>query len=89
MLSDTRGCLSQPVFSPFQEVAEEFLLQGLAVAAVEMREVRVAVHFKPFLLGAGAQPAFEIAARVQAHAAPVAGGEQRRLDVLELRDALS
>ena len=43
------------------------------------------MHLEPFLLGAGAQIALEIAARMQAHAAPVGGGEQRRLDVLELR----
>src|SRR6186997_2373395 len=73
----------------FQEVAKEFFLQSLAVAAVEVREVRVAMHFEPFLLRAGTQPALEIAARVQAHAAPVAGGQQRRLDILEFRDALA
>ncbi len=43
------------------------------------------MHLQPLLLGAGAQKAFEIAARMQPHAAPVGGGEDRRLDVLELR----
>ena len=68
-----------------EEVSEEAPLQRLAVAAVEMREVGVAVHLQPFLPRAGAQPAFEIAARVQAHAAPVGGRQQRRLDLLERR----
>src|SRR6186713_876773 len=70
-----------------EEVPEELFLQRLAIVAVEMREVRVAVHFEPFLFRAGAQPTFEIAARVQAHAAPVPGGEQGGLDILEFRDA--
>src|SRR6185295_17025715 len=70
-----------------EEVSEKPFLQRLAIGAVEMREVRVAVHFEPFLFRAGAQPTFEIAARVQAHAAPVPGGEQGGLDILEFRDA--
>src|SRR5262245_41405500 len=71
-----------------QEVAKKFLLQRLAVAAVEMREVSIAMHLEPFLFRAGTEPAFEIAAGVQAHAAPVPGGEQGCLDILEFRDAL-
>src|SRR5262245_25886172 len=71
-----------------QKVPEEFLLQRLAVTAVEMGEVRVAVHLEPFLLRTGPQPAFEIAARVQAHAAPVAGGQQGGFDILEFSNAL-
>src|SRR5450756_3036828 len=35
-----------------EEMAEETLLQGLAVITVEMREVGIAVHLQPFLLGA-------------------------------------
>src|SRR5262249_20109400 len=58
-----RPLLPAGVFA-LEEMAEEALLQLLAVAAVEMREVGVAVHLQPFLLGAGAQPAFKIAARV-------------------------
>ncbi len=64
---------------------EELLLQLLAVLGVEQREVGVAVHLQPFLLGAGAQVALEVAARMQAHAAPIGRGEQRRLDILERR----
>src|SRR5262245_15453606 len=51
-----------------EEMAEESLLQRLAVAAVEVREMCVAVDLQPFLLGARAQEAFEIATRVQTHA---------------------
>ena len=71
----------------FEEMAEEALLQRVAVIAVEMREVGVAMHFQPFLLGAGAQIAFEIAARMQSHAAPIAGREQRRLDLRKIGGA--
>ena len=45
----------------FKEMAEEPLLQPFAVAAVEMGEVRVAMHLEPFLFGAGGEPALEIA----------------------------
>src|SRR6185437_15436599 len=70
-----------------EEMAEEALLQRLAIRAVEMREVRVAVHLQPFLLRAGREIALEIAARVQAHAAPVAGRQKRRLDLREIGNA--
>ena len=83
--SSTFGRFSQPLSMPFQETVEELPLQVLAVLRIEQREVRVAVHLQPFLLRARAQEALEIAARMQAHAAPVGGREQRRLDVLELR----
>ena len=79
------GLLVPAVVDAFQEMVEELALQVLAVLGVEQREVGVAVHLQPFLLGAGAQVAFEIAAWMQSHAAPVGGGEDRRLDVLELR----
>src|ERR1035437_7273712 len=65
-------------------MAEETLLQGLTVIAVEMREVGIAVHLQPFLLGAGGEPAFEISARVQAHAAPIGGRQQGCLDLGEI-----
>src|SRR5262249_2364162 len=55
----------------FEKMADESLLQRLPVAAVEMSEVSVAVHLEPFLLRVGAQPAFEIAAWMQTHAAPI------------------
>src|SRR5262245_24807107 len=70
-----------------EEMTEEALLQLLAVVTVEMREVGVAVHLQPFLFGAGAEPAFKIAARVQTHAAPIRRRQQRRLDRLEPRRA--
>src|SRR6266849_55299 len=79
--------LLPPVIESLQETVVEFLLQLLSVLGVEQGEVRIAVHLEPFLLRAGAQEAFEIAARMQPHAAPVGGGEQRRLDVLERRQA--
>src|SRR6185369_12183336 len=68
-----------------EKVAEEPLLQRLAIVAVEMREVGIAVHLQPFLPGAGASPAFEIAAGMQTHAAPVPCRQQRRRNVGELR----
>ncbi len=46
---DARLPVPPGVFA-LEKVTEEFLLQRLAVAAVEMREVRVAVNFQPFLL---------------------------------------
>ena len=58
----------------FEEVTEKALLQGFAVFAVEMGEVGVAMHFEPFLQRARSEVAFEIAARVQSHAAPIGGG---------------
>src|SRR4029078_12024208 len=64
-----------------EEVAEEPHLQRLAVAAVALREVRIAVPLQPFLPGAGAPPAFEIAAGMQTHAAPVPCRQQRRRDL--------
>ena len=73
------------VVDAFEETVEELALQILTILRIEQREVRVAVHLQPFLLGAGAQEALEVAARMQAHAAPIGSGEQRRLDVLEFR----
>src|SRR5262245_25037196 len=54
-----------------EKVPEEAALQVRAVARIEMREMRVAVHLEPFLLGACCQITFEIAARMQPLAAPV------------------
>src|SRR5262249_21984382 len=70
-----------------EEMAEEALLQLFAIAAVEVGEVGVAMHFQPFLRGAGAQVAFEIPAGVQALAAPIGGGQQRNLDIFPARNA--
>src|SRR5262249_58147706 len=64
----------------FEKVVKKSLLQCLAVVAVEMGEVSVAVHLKPFLSRARTQPALEIAARVEPHAAPITGRQQRRFE---------
>ncbi len=56
-----------------EEMTEEPLLQVDPVVRVEMRPVLDAVHFEPFLLGGGAHEALEIAARMQALAAPIGG----------------
>ena len=47
----------------------------------------VAVHLEPFLFGASRQIAFEIAAGVQPHAAPIGGREQRCLDLRKIGGA--
>src|SRR5437867_10389080 len=73
----------------FEKMAKKPFLQPDAVVAVEMGEVRIAVHLEPLLLRAGAQEAFEVAARVQALATPVRRREQRRLDLLELDHAFA
>ena len=49
--------------------------------------MRVAVDFEPFLLAARAQEAFEIAARVQTHAAPVCRRQQRCFDLFKFGGA--
>src|SRR5262249_41872451 len=72
-----------------QKMAEEALLQSHAVVAIEMREVRVAVHFQPLLLRAGGEEAFVVAARMEALPAPVRGTEQRRLDAREVDHPLA
>src|SRR5262249_55547998 len=41
----------------------------------------------PFLLGAGTQEALEVAAWMQSLAAPIGGGEERHLDILERHQA--
>jgi hypothetical protein len=71
----------------FEEMPEEAFLQCLAVAAVEVREMRVAVDLEPFLLGARAQEAFEIAARVQSHAAPVCRRQKRGFNLFKCGSA--
>src|SRR5262249_7816722 len=67
-----------------EEMAEETPLQGRAVARIEMREVGVAVHFEPFLPGAGGEIALEIAPAVQPLAAPVRRGQHRYVDLGEV-----
>src|SRR5262249_25337440 len=67
---DARLALPAGIFT-FEEVAKKTFLQGFAIFAVEMSKMGVAMHFEPFLFGACSPVAFEIAARVQSHAAPI------------------
>src|SRR5215471_2044986 len=62
-------------------MSEELLLQADAIIGIEVRPVLDAVHLEPLLLRGGAHETLEIAARMQALAAPVGGGEERRLDL--------
>ena len=64
-----------------QEVVEEPQLQLAAVVGVEVRPVLDPVRLQPLLLGGGAHEALEVAARMQALAAPVGGREQGHLDL--------
>ena len=73
--------LAPAVFLAVQEIVEEAQLLLAAVVGVEMRPVLDAVRLQPFLLGGRAHEAFEIAARVQALAAPV-GGENSGVTTL-------
>ena len=77
------------VVDAFEEMVEEALLQADTVVGVERRPVRVAVHFEPFLLRGRAQPAFEVAARMQALPAPVGCREQRDADLGQIGRALA
>jgi hypothetical protein len=67
------GLLAPAGVLTLEEMAEELLLQLQAVVRVEMRPVLDAVALEPFLLRRGAHEAFEVAARMQALAAPVGG----------------
>src|SRR5262245_46358110 len=62
-------------------MVEERELLLASIVRVEMRPVLDAVHLEPFLLRRRAHEALEIAARMQRLAAPIGGGEQRRLDL--------
>src|SRR5262245_16727218 len=70
-----------------EEMAEEFLLQLHAVIRVKVRPVLDAMTFEPLLGGGGANETFEIAARMQALAAPVGGRKERRLDLAPIGHA--
>ena len=61
-------------------MAEELLLHRHAVGRIEVRPVRIAVHLEPLLLARGVEVALDVAARMQALAAPVAIREERHLD---------
>ena len=64
-----------------QEVVEKPLLQFAAVVGVKMRPVLDAVRLQPFLLRRCAHEALEIAARMQALAAPIGRGQKRHRDL--------
>ncbi len=81
--------LRPAVLLAVQEIVEEAQLLLAAVVGVEMRPVLDAVRLQPFLLGRGAHEAFEIAARMQALAAPIGGGEQRRRHLVPDRRAVA
>src|SRR6185437_10998950 len=65
-----------------QKIVKEATLLLASVIGVEMRPMLDAVRLQPLLLGGCAREAFEIAARMQALAAPIGGREQRGLDFL-------
>src|SRR5256885_2555060 len=54
-----------------QKPAEEPLLQSHPVVAIEVREMRFAVHFEPFLFRPCREEALIVAARMQPLSAPV------------------
>src|SRR5208282_709522 len=62
-------------------MVEELELLLTAVVGVEMRPVLDPVRLKPFLPRRRAHEALEIAARMQALAAPIGGGEKRHFDL--------
>src|SRR5215472_3929654 len=76
-----RRLLAPTVLLAVQEVIEEPQLQITAVIRVKMRPMLDAVRFQPFLLGGSTHEAFEIAARVQALAAPIGCRQERRLNL--------
>src|SRR5438105_6504954 len=86
-LEEDPGLVAPAAVLALEEVREEPLLQADAVVGVEMGPVLEAVHLEPLLARAGAQEALEVAARMQPLAAPVGGGEERRLDLREVGQA--
>src|SRR5690349_10538383 len=64
-----------------QEVIEERELLLAAVVGIEMGPMLDAVRLEPLLPRRGARKTFEIAAWMQALAAPVGGREQRHRDL--------
>src|SRR5436190_6512131 len=81
------GLLAPAGVFPFEEMAEELLLQAEPVVRIEMRPVLDAMHLEPFLFGGCAHKALKISARMQPLSAPVGGGEQRRLHLCPVRHA--
>src|SRR6185312_16696720 len=71
----------------FEEMAEEALLQAHAVIGIELGPMLDAMRLEPFLRRCGAHEALEIAARMEALAAPIGGGEKRRGDLRPHRRA--
>ncbi len=85
MLSCTRGCSLLPaVVDALQEVVEEALLQSQPIAAGEKRPVGIAVRLQPLLLRGRLDEAVEVAARMNALAAPVGAGQQRDRNLREI-----
>src|ERR1700732_1617230 len=70
-----------------EEMAEEALLQLHAVIGIELGPVLDAVRLEPFLRRRRPHEALEIAARVQALAAPIGGGQQGSGDLAPYRGA--
>src|SRR5262249_38141083 len=86
-LQQDLGLLAPARILALEKMGEEFLLQPDAIVGVEVGPVLDAVHLEPLLLGGGAHETLEIAARVQALAAPVGGGKERGLDLAPVRHA--
>ena len=70
-LQQDTGLAVPAVLFPMEEIVEEAQLQFTAVIGVKMRPVLDAVGLQSFLFGLGAHKPLEIAARVQALAAPI------------------
>ena len=81
--------MSQPFVFALEEVVEEAQLELAAVVGVEVRPVLDSVRLEPLLLRRGAGEALEVAARMQALAAPVGGGEERDDDLVPVRRAVA
>ena len=78
-----------PVVDALQEVVEEALLEREAVGAGEERPVRVSVDLEPLLRGRGLREAVEVAARMDALAAPVGARQQGRRHQRQIGRALA
>ena len=69
-------------------MAEELLLERDAVIGVKLREMLEPVHLEPFLIGGRLHKTLRVAPGVQAHAAPVACGQERHVDFRVIGHAL-
>ncbi len=75
------------VLLAFQEMIVEPLLQFAAVFRVVLGPMFEAVDFQPFLLRAGPHVTFDIAAQMQALAADIGAGQERHLNIRQMRRA--